>query len=216
MARKLATVRSARSQQSPGEQDPRSVRSREALRRAFLALLEVKPLDQITIQDIASCAGVGYVTFFRHHATKDSLLREIATDQIQRLVDLSLAALDRSNSNVRAASLALCAYVDQHRALWTTLLTGGAAAVLREEFIRLSGVVAEKRTPPDSWLSAEIGGILTVSSTLELLTWWLRQKEPLPIEDIADIHERIIILPVMNSKKYSRRPRRQRKPSRSS
>jgi AcrR family transcriptional regulator len=216
MARKLATVRSARSQQSPGEQDPRSVRSRKALRRAFLALLEIKPLDQITIQDIASSAGVGYVTFFRHHATKDSLLREIATDQIQCLVDLSLAALDRSNSNVRAASLALCAYVDQHRALWTTLLTGGAAAVLREEFIRLSGVVAENRTPPDSWLSAEIGGILTVSSTLELLTWWLRQKAPLPIEDIADIHERIIILPVMNSKKYSHRPRRLRKPSRSS
>jgi len=215
MARKLATVRSARNQQSPSEQDPRSVRSRKALRRAFLALLEIKPLDQITIQDIASSAGVGYVTFFRHHATKDSLLREIATDQIQRLVDLSLAALDRSNSNVRVASLALCAYVDQHRALWATLLTGGAAAVLREEFVRLSSVVAEARTPPDGWLSAEIGGILTVSSTLELLTWWLRQKQPLPIEDIADIHERIIILPVMTSKKYSHRPRRAREPSRS-
>lgn len=33
------------------------------------------------------------------------MARKLATDQIQRLVDLSLAALDRGNSNVGAASL---------------------------------------------------------------------------------------------------------------
>jgi AcrR family transcriptional regulator len=131
MTRKLEKVRAARSLQTPGEQDPRAARSREALRRAFLGLLESKPLDQITIQDITSAADLGYVTFFRHHATKESLLNEIAADQIRFLVSLTLAVLDRSN--VRAASLALCSYVDQHRALWTTLLTGGAAAVIREE-----------------------------------------------------------------------------------
>ena len=202
MARKLEKVRTAHSLQTPGEQDPRAARSREALRRAFLGLLETKSLDQITIQDITSSAELGYVTFFRHHATKESLLNEIAADQIRFLVQLTLAVLDRSN--VRAASLALCSYVDQHRALWTTLLTGGAAAVIREEYIRLSSEVAEKRTPPDSWLSPEIAGILVVSATIELLTWWLRQKHPEPIERVAEIHERIIISPVMNAKKRSK------------
>ena len=206
MTRKLEKVRSARNLLPPGEQDPRSARSREALRRAFLRLLEVKPLDQITIQEITSAAELGYVTFFRHHATKESLLNEIAADQIRFLVKLTLAVLDRSN--VRTASLALCSYVDEHRALWSTLLTGGAASVIREEYIRLSSEVAETRAPPDSWLSKEIAGILVVSATIELLTWWLRQKEPESIEEIAEIHERIIILPVMNSKRYSHRPRR--------
>jgi AcrR family transcriptional regulator len=199
MARKLEKVRSARSRQLPGEQDPRAVRSREALRRALLGLLEHKSLDQITIQDITSAAELGYVTFFRHHATKDALLDEIAADQIRYLVELTLAVLDRSN--VRAASLALCSYVDEHRALWTTLLTGGAAAVIRDEYIRLSSEVAETRTPPDSWLLPEIAGILVVSATIELLTWWLRQKQPETIERIAEIHEHIIISPVMNAKK---------------
>jgi AcrR family transcriptional regulator len=202
MTRKLEKVRSARNLLPPGEQDPRSARSREALRRAFLSLLEVKPLEHITIQDITSSAELGYVTFFRHHATKESLLKEIAADQIRFLVKLTLAVLDRSN--VRTASLALCSYVDEHRALWSTLLTGGAASVIREEYIRLSSEVAETRTPPDSWLIPEIAGILVVSATIELLTWWLRQKEPESIEEIAEIHERIIISPVMNAKKRSK------------
>ncbi|HEX4376204.1 MAG TPA: TetR/AcrR family transcriptional regulator [Steroidobacteraceae bacterium] len=202
MTRKLEKVRSARNLLPPGEQDPRSARSREALRRAFLGLLETKPLEQITIQEITSAAELGYVTFFRHHATKESLLNEIAADQIRFLVKLTLAVLDRSNV-LRTASLALCSYVDEHRALWTTLLTGGAAAVIREEYIRLSSEVAETRTPPDSWLSSEIAGILVVSATIELLSWWLRQKVPQSIEQIAEIHERIIISPVMNAKKRS-------------
>jgi AcrR family transcriptional regulator len=199
MTPKLAKVRSTRSLQSPGEQDPRSARSREALRRAFLGLLERKPLEQITIQDITSAASLGYVTFFRHHATKESLLNDIAADQIRHLVDLTLTVLDKKN--VRAASLTLCRYVDEHRALWSTLLTGGAAAFLRDEYIRLSSAVAEQRAPPDGWLPAEIAGILVVSSTIELLTWWLRQKTPQSIEQIAEIHERIIISPVLNSRK---------------
>jgi hypothetical protein len=40
--------------------DPRILRSRQALHRAFLELLEKKSLDQITIRDIADQSGVGY------------------------------------------------------------------------------------------------------------------------------------------------------------
>jgi AcrR family transcriptional regulator len=178
-------------------QDPRAVRSREALRSAFLELLETKALEQITIQEITERAGVGYVTFFRHHGTKEALLSEIAADQIRRLVELTLPVLDAVDS--RAASVALCSYVNEHRALWSTLLTGGAAAVLREEYIRKSAEVAEVRAKPGAWLPSDIAGILFVSSTLELLTWWLRQKNPMPVEQVAAMHDRVITSPVIHS-----------------
>lgn len=179
------------------------MRSRDALRRAFLELLETRPLEQITVQEITECAGVGYVTFFRHHATKDSLLNEIAEEQIRRLVDLTLPVFDAQNT--RAASLALCAYVDEHRALWSTLLTGGAASALREEYIRVSGEVAATRTKTENWCPVDIAGVLVVSSTLELLTWWLRQKKPVNIEKVAEIHYRAIISPVISRKKRATR-----------
>ncbi|MGH8629312.1 MAG: TetR/AcrR family transcriptional regulator, partial [Burkholderiales bacterium] len=106
-------------------QDRRAVRTREALRAALLELLETTPLEQITIRDIAARAGIGYATFFRHHPTKESLLDDVAAEQIGRLVELSVPLLDFRDT--RAASRALCSYVDEHRALWSRLLTGGAA-----------------------------------------------------------------------------------------
>ncbi|MBV8806459.1 MAG: TetR/AcrR family transcriptional regulator [Sinobacteraceae bacterium] len=210
MARKLGLVHKGHQPPSFNAEDPRAVRSREALRRAFLELLEIKALDQITIQEITERAGVGYVTFFRHHGTKEALLNEIAAAQIRRLVDLTLPVLDAVDS--RAASLALCSYVNEHRALWSTLLTGGAAAALREEYVRVSREVAEVRAKPGYWLPSDIAGILFVSSTLELLTWWLRQANPIPVEQVAEMHDRVITSPIIDS---SETPKRRRPRSKS-
>jgi len=178
-------------------QDARAVRTREALRRALLRLLEVKPLDQITIREISAAARVGYTTFFRHHPTKDSLLNDVAAEQIARLISLVLPVLDAGDT--RAVSMALCSYVDQHRALWSTLLTGGAAGALREEFMRISRQIAAERSQPDHWLPSEVAVILVISATIELLSWWLRQRDPVSIEHIAKIHDRIVVSPTINS-----------------
>lgn len=178
-------------------QDPRAVRTREALRTALLGLLEHKPLDQITIRDITAKAAISYVTFFRHHPTKEALLHEIAAEQVRRLIELMLPLLKASDT--RAASVALCKYVDEHRRLWSTLLTGGAAGILREELLKLAGEVAATWSDPNSWLPPELAVAFNVSSTIELLTWWLRQKRPPPIERVAEIHARVIIAPTIEA-----------------
>lgn len=177
--------------------DPRTLRTREGLRDALLRLLEQKPLDQITIRAIVAEANISYVTFFRHHPTKEALLHDIAADQVQGLTDLMLPALEARNT--RAASTALCAYVDNRRKLWSTLLTGGAATVLREEFLRIANEVAASRSDPDNWFPPELAVILNVSSTIEVLTWWLRQKAPLPLERVAEMHERVVIIPILEA-----------------
>jgi AcrR family transcriptional regulator len=175
--------------------DPRAVRTREALRRALLRLLDLKPLEQITILDICELAEVGYTTFFRHHPTKESLLNDVAADEMSRLVGLSLSVADTSDT--RSASIALCTYVDEHRKLWSTLLTGGAAGAMRDEFMRLCREIAATRAQPGGWPPADIATILVVGSTIELLSWWLRDKKPLTIEQVAQIHERLIITPMV-------------------
>jgi AcrR family transcriptional regulator len=177
--------------------DARAVRTREALRRALLGLLDLKPLEQITIRDICDVADVGYTTFFRHHSTKESLLNDIAAEQIGQLVGLALPVADRSDA--RAASVALCSYVDNHRKLWSTLLTGGAAGAMRDEFIRLSRLIAATRARPGTWPPPEIAAILVVSSTIELLSWWLRESKPMTVEQVAEIHERVVLTPAVNA-----------------
>jgi AcrR family transcriptional regulator len=173
------------------------VRTREALRNALLRLLERKPLEQVTIREIVAHAKLSYVTFFRHHPTKEALLHDIAAEQVRGLTELMLPALDARDT--RAASTALCAYVDYRRKLWATLLTGGAATVLREELLRHASAVAASRSDPDNWFPPELAVMLNVSSTIEVLTWWLRQKRPLAIERMAEIHERVVIIPILDA-----------------
>lgn len=192
--------------------DARAVRTREALRHALLKLLERKSLEQITIRDICAEAEVGYTTFFRHHPTKESLLDDVAAEQIGQLVELSLSMADAVDTH--AASVAICTYVDEHRKIWSTLLTGGAAGAMRAEFLRLSMEIAAKRGRPDVWPPADIVSILVVSSTIELLSWWLRQRKPLSIEQVAEIHERKIVTPLVGKLMRASRRAAPRKKSR--
>src|ERR1700743_1796630 len=78
--------------------DARMLRTRKALRSALLALLERKQLDQISVRDIVAEARIGYATFFRHHASKEDLLNEIAADQVGRLMALAFPLLSATDT----------------------------------------------------------------------------------------------------------------------
>jgi len=58
--------------------DARAIRTRRALREALLGLIETRAFEQITIREIAARAGIGYATFFRHHASTEALLDDLA------------------------------------------------------------------------------------------------------------------------------------------
>ena len=189
--------------------DARTVRTRQALRTALLRLLESRPLADITILDICDLAEVGYTTYFRHHPTKESLLDDVAAEEIAHLVGLTLPLAEAANT--LTAGVALFTYVEAHRELWSTLLTGGAEGAMRNEFLRISREIAATRGREDHWPPADLVTILVVSSTIELLSWWLRQKKPLSIQEMADIHERIIIHPAIHMERIPA-PRKVRRP----
>jgi len=171
--------------------DARAVRSGAALRDALLRLLTAKPFDQITVRDICAEAGVHYATFFRHHPSKEALLDHIAADQIVRSVDLTLPIKDAGDD--RGSLDALCEYVDEHRALWSILLNGGAGAAMRGEWLRQARIVAETRDPVGSWLPKELGTICSTSLIVETISWWLTQPEgAYGADQVAAILDRLV------------------------
>ncbi len=171
--------------------DARAVKSSVALRTALLSLIERKPLDQISVREIAAEANVHYATFFRHHATKEALLDSVAAEQIDRLVELTVPVLDSVDR--QAAVRALCCYVDEHRLLWTVLLTGGAAGAMRDELLRISRGIAEERAPPESWIPVDLAVNCTVSLIFETLAWWLAPpQDTVPIARAAQMLDRLI------------------------
>lgn len=177
--------------------DPRVIQSREALRQALLDLLKIKPFKEIRIREITDRAGVGYNTFFRHKGSKDELLRDIAAGEIKSLIDLSMAALGEVNT--AQASTAVCEYVARNRVLWSALLAAGAVDTLRDQFIRLSWVEADKIRRATESVPAEVGILLVASGTIELLAWWLRQPKPIPVKELAEIYENLVVGPTIRA-----------------
>jgi AcrR family transcriptional regulator len=176
--------------------DARQVRSRDALTGALLALLEEKPFDQLTIREISTRAGTGYATFFRHYPTKEALLGDVATEEIAGLLALTVPILTEADSY--ESTRAVCAHVDRHRKLWSALLTGGAAGIVRDEFIRQARALpGEIQGAHRDWLPSDLGVVYGTGATFDLLAWWLAQPRPCPTDEIAKILHRLIIAPLV-------------------
>lgn len=163
----------------------------------MLHLLDEKPFADITIRALAAEAGIGYTTFFRHHPGKESLLEEVAAQQIGRIIDLAVPIL--GTQDLRAASEAIFTYVDEHRMMWSTLITGGAAGKIREEFLRRARAAAIPLSKATKKVPMDCGILLIVSGTIELMDWWLRQEKPLSIRRIAEIHDIAVVSPIMQA-----------------
>lgn len=176
--------------------DMRVLRTRKELCDSLLELLKSRTFDKISVREIVDAAGVGYNTFFRHYPDKEAILDDIAAEEIRQLVSVSVPILD--SEDTLSACSAVCSYVAENKKLWKTLLTGGAAGALREEYLRLARDVAEARFHGKDWLPLDVGVILVISGTFELLAWWLSQKYPLPVERVALIYQRVIASPVID------------------
>lgn len=180
--------------QSATVTDARQLRSRAALTSALFSLLDERPFDQLTIREIAARAGIGYATFFRHFQTKEALLADLASAEIAGLLAMTMPVLTAANS--LASTQALCAHVAAHRKLWTALLSGGAAGIVREEFIRQARNLPRPSQGID-WLPADLGVVYGTGGTFDLLAWWLSSGEEFSADEIAVILHRLIIAPLV-------------------
>lgn len=180
--------------------DPRVERSRTALRAALLELLEEHSYAQITIRDVCARAGAGYATYFRHYPDKAALLNDLAATGIAELLGHAVPVL--YSADARTACIALCRYVDERRQLWTALLTGGAASILREEFVRQAQRVASKRkrrSRPGSRLPADLAVVFGVTGVIEVLSWWLQHRDERTVEELADLLESLVVGPILRT-----------------
>ncbi|MBZ5713679.1 TetR/AcrR family transcriptional regulator [Nannocystis pusilla] len=175
--------------------DARQVRTRAKLLRAMLTLLEQGPFEGITVRALAAKAGVGYATFFRHYPDKEALLDDLAADEIAGLLGEAMPLFSAENTG--RACVALFEFISRRKALWRALLTGGAAPRLREQFVGQARELAAASPNTASVCPIDLRVTFATSATIEIIGWWLRQAEELPIATIAGILDRLVIMPTI-------------------
>ena len=175
--------------------DARIAKTRVALAEALLALTTEKDFADITIGEIATRAGIGYATFFRHYEDKAALLSDVAEVLISELLALMMPALVAENT--LEASISLCRYIDSHRTICRALIAGGASENIRNELMRRAAARAVTLTnlPHPVGLPLDLLIPHAVAATLGLLAWWL-DNERLDAMTMGSIIDRLVMAPV--------------------
>jgi AcrR family transcriptional regulator len=170
--------------------DARARRSVEALRGAFIGLLEARPLEQISNKDITQAAGLSYPTFFRRFSNKEELLEHIATEEIRKLLSFGKGTTTRRDPEETIRDM--CEYIQAQKRLWRTLLTSDAASAMRKEFAVIAEQIDQRRRRRH-WMPKDLGKSFVVSGIFEILAWWMRQPDDYPVENVITLFNVLII-----------------------
>jgi AcrR family transcriptional regulator len=179
--------------------DPRIARTRRSLQQALFELARERPLDDITVGDIAERAEVNRSSFYQHYADKDVLL----ADALDAMADEAEAGLPELISPFGAPPAALVTYlahIADHAALYRRVLGEHGSAVatarLRLRVQRLvRDEVARSGTEAFGELPLDIVAAGITGSVLGVIGAWL-ERDPLPgPETAADWVWRVILGP---------------------
>ena len=173
--------------------DARVRRTRDALGDALVALMQEKPFDTITVQDVLDRAHVGRSTFYSHYSDKDDLLMSDADEFYERL---SMALSEHGEASDRVFPVReFFSHIAEAQRFVNALFSSGKMQeqleLAREHFARgierrlselprAHSIAASDRT---AIAFAHAGALLS------LLTWWIdRGMKQSPAEMDALFH----------------------------
>jgi AcrR family transcriptional regulator len=161
-----------------------------------MELLQEKPFDSITVQDVLDRAGVGRSTFYVHYRDKEDLF----VSDVEEFLDGMATMLTRhGDSSDRVAPVReLFAHVAEMRRLYDAVLLSGRihdflelgqgqfARAIEQRLAkrpRASGIPAERRAA----VAQALAGAL-----MSLASWWLDRGMPASPAEMDDLYHRMV------------------------
>ncbi len=161
--------------------DLRVRRTCERLGSALIALIQEKPINDVTVQDVLDRASVGRSTFYLHYRDKDDLL----LSQLEMFLEMMSTALSvRKEKSNRVAPVAeMFAHIGNENKIYRMLAESGH---LHEFFDLAEGYFTRgiqqrlmesgrMKSVPQRELAARAATL--AGSLLSLLRWWLDRGE---------------------------------------
>lgn len=177
--------------------DPRFVRTRTALRAALLRTLDRVELAHVTIQSLVAEAGIGRATFFRHFASVDALLFEVADAMIGDIVERIGPELVAGN---REAVLRLAAeYIAEQRRPIAAILIGGGERTRREITDRAIARAEDLPLALDPAIPRDLAVAHIVYGAINVVAWWVTRGNTRDTRQLANLLRRLSLDPVSQS-----------------
>ena len=168
--------------------DRRQQKTRAAIFSAFTGLLEQKPYNSITVQEIIDAANIGRSTFYAHFETKDELLKALCRELFDHIVDAArhrehTHGLTPGEGEPISVFLHMLMHLQENdRQILTLLSCESNDLFLRyykdrlTDLVRtqvLAGYDEEAAGIPKEFLVNHISG-----SFVEMVQWWIKRGMP--------------------------------------
>ena len=162
--------------------DRRQQKTRAAIVQAFTLLVQKKPFERITVQEIIDQANVGRSTFYAHFETKDELLRSMCTDIFHHVFHHALpqeqeAGCDTGLQNLQVKLGNVLYHLGEHKSVLKGILSSQSSPLflgyLREYLHQLFQGYADEfdpRIPRDFLLHHQ--GVVAASGEVGVPLLW--------------------------------------------
>ena len=178
------------------KEDARVRRTRDALGDALVALMQEKPFDTITVQDVLDRAKVGRSTFYTHYSDKDDLLMSDAEEFFESVAMLLSVRGDTSDrvfpvreffGHIVEAKQFVDALVSSGKFNDNMELARGLFARGIER--RLSELPKGKGIPADERPAIAFAH---AGALLSLLTWWIDRGMRQPAAEMDQLFHKMV------------------------
>jgi AcrR family transcriptional regulator len=179
--------------------DPRSARTRRSLQQALLELAHDRPLDDITVGDIAERAEVNRSSFYQHYTDKDALLAD-ALDVAIEATGAGLPEIIEPSEGPPPALLEYLSHIDANAALYRRALGDhGSPAVMARLRARIEQIIRDAigRSPAGGFegVPVDIVAAGIAGSALGVVEAWLALDPRPPVETAVDWLWRVLLGP---------------------
>jgi AcrR family transcriptional regulator len=176
--------------------DRRILRTRDRLGDALIELMQEKPFDAITVQDVLSRADVSRSTFYVHYRDKDDLFLSDVDEFLEAMATMLSRGKDKSD---RVAPVReFFAHVVERQRLYSALVEssrihdflelaqGHFARGIEQRLIdlpRAHGIASGSRAV----IAQGLAGAL-----LSLLKWWIDRGMPTPPDQMDEVYHQMV------------------------
>lgn len=183
--------------------DPRIARTRHSLQLALLELAKDRPLDDITVGDIAERADVNRSSFYQHYSDKETLLADALDAAIEETGAQLPERIEPRGDAPQALYVYLQHIVDNAAVYRHALGDRGSAVVMARLRARIEQLVTEAvgraadnvfEGVPIDIVAAGIAG-----SALGVIEAWLSRDPLPPVNTAAEWLWTVLVGPAANS-----------------
>ena len=176
--------------------DARVRRTRDALGDALVALMQEKPFEEITVQDVLDRAKVGRSTFYTHYSDKDDLLMSDAEDFFESIA-MALSVHGDKSERVFPVKEFFLHIIDANRFVSALKASGK----IHENFELAQGHFArgiERRLteiPRGAQIPTHERAVIAFAhagALISLLRWWIDRGMKEPAEEMDRLFHKMV------------------------